>query len=359
MAPAHRPQAGYHPGLDALRVPAILAVICLHTEPFMFSTDYRAELGWDLVYFLVHNLTLFAVPFFFCAAGYFYGVRQRRTGAPLATLGRMAARLLPAFLLWCVVYAVSCSGCLKGSGSPLANALANAWTNTGDVFRHAAADPVGFWLHGEMYHLWFLTSLVTAASLVALLVRLGLGRLVLPLGLALYLVGLCGQAYGELPWTPEVTWNTRTGPCFGTLFFGLGHAFSGGYRLTLRQGLALAALGLGLQLTETITLDLRYGAPVEHYYLGTAFMAAGVFAAGLALTDNGRGLALPALARLGSLTMGVYLAHPLVIELLRDVEWALGDLEPVNAVFPLLVYAATLPLVLVLGRTPLLRRLTI
>ena len=73
----------YLPSVDALRVFAILAVIWLHTGPFVpveFPDSPRLS---EVVGMALDGLALFAVPYFFMASGFFFG-RSYRDGRRMA-----------------------------------------------------------------------------------------------------------------------------------------------------------------------------------------------------------------------------------------------------------------------------------
>src|SRR5579862_3026719 len=85
--------------IDAFRVFAAWAVICVHTDPFTgpaFGPDVR------LFGELLNQFVRVAVPFFFLASGYFYSVSLSRGEGPMPLAARLIRRLALFFLFWSV-----------------------------------------------------------------------------------------------------------------------------------------------------------------------------------------------------------------------------------------------------------------
>ena len=217
-----------------------------------------------------------------------------------------------------------------------------------------ARQPLHFLLNGASYQLWFLPSLCQAAVIVFVFVRMGLRRWLIPCTLALFVVGLLGQGYSKLPFGLHL--NTRTGPFFGSFLFALGFVMSSRTSWTRVRPWQLILAGYGLMALEMVILYRWAGVGwVAHYYAGSVLVAAGF----LLLATSRPGLfGNSLLPRLGRLTLGVYVTHVILLNLAED-EFLIDlfrDSAVLALVYPVLVYACSLLLVLGLLRVPLLRR---
>src|SRR5262245_7522755 len=85
------------PSVDAFRVLAILAIVCGHCRTF-------ADLGPAWLHPSFMNVCRFAVPFFFIAAGYFFGRKLRAEGPTSGVLAAFVARLGCLAAVWGVFY---------------------------------------------------------------------------------------------------------------------------------------------------------------------------------------------------------------------------------------------------------------
>ncbi|MBG0776583.1 MAG: acyltransferase [Desulfovibrionaceae bacterium] len=344
--------AGRIPSVDGLRVFAILGVIYLHSElyvPLEFENHPALTAAANLV---LESLALFAVPYFFVISGFFFGRSYRRSASIGRALGNLLARIVPVFVAWNVFY-FAFSLCTRryppgAWNHPLRTIAENLlpWLQAPEVLLFV----------GTSYQLWFLPSLCLAAVIVFVLVRLGLSRLLLPLTFALFVAGLLGQGYAELPVGLHLPLGTRVGPFYGAFLFAMGFAFPENPRPGLAWPLALIGAGWALMLAEIGLLYLWTGRLwVAEYYAGSALVAAGLLR--LAVANPGL-LARGPLPWLGRLTMGVYLCHVFLLDLAEELELAdlLRDSPWTELSVPLLVYPASVLLVLALSRVRAVRR---
>lgn len=331
--------------VDGLRAVAAFAVVCLHTHPFGASLGLAETPALTVLGFIIRVLSLFAVPVFFMLSG-FYFARRAASQGPWAALKRMFLRLGPAWLAWSLIYGLlPRSSLLRTMG--FWPGLKASWLALG----HAAWNhPLNLIFEGTLYHLWFIPALLLAASVSALLWREPARRLLPPLAVGFYLVGLLGQAYCVLPFCPEILWNTRVGPFFALLPFALGlrerRAVAG-----VSAG-ALIRLGLGLLFVEAAMLEWGLHGPEGHYYLGSMPLGLGLvrWAAGSSRLPSPRAAmptVSPTLARLagwGRLSFGVYLSHLLVLFAWNELD--LSEVSPLLMQFltPAVVYGCALGL---------------
>jgi surface polysaccharide O-acyltransferase-like enzyme len=345
--------------VDALRLFAVLAVICLHSEPFVQSQGFDPTPLQDALGFLVNVCCLFAVPFFFLASGFFFALSWARSGgdrgALVRTANRFLWRVLWLFLLWGLLYRSWPSLQEVHRSGLLAAAVRGVWKGLASVGR----EPVRFLLHGGEQQLWFLSALALAAAVCAGLALLGRRRWLPPLCLGCFLLGLLGQGYAaplrELAGI-SLGLNTRVGLFFSLPFFGLGFQLAlrrvEGHTLRLPRPGNLILPGLALLLSEATLLNRLYGGDVAHYYLGSLPLALGLFLWALERPDWARSTPFPAMGRMA---LGVYASHMLLLSPLLEPDWAVKASWAWQTAHPLLVLAASLGLSALLCRVPGLR----
>lgn len=151
--------------IDIFRYVCAIMVIAIHTNPF---TDINEELG----YIFTQIIPRIAVPFFFAVAGYFYVQKLEKNQNPFIKYFR---RLLITYVLWSALYFTF-------------EFIANKEINLKEVFVH-------FFFSGSYYHLWFFPALIFSVCLTTFLFKIRLKKIILPLGIVLYIIGCLGCAY--------------------------------------------------------------------------------------------------------------------------------------------------------------------
>lgn len=318
--------------IDAARALAILAVICIHTQPFSALYGNNSVLVTALNY-----LYSFALPFFFVAAGYFFAKRAMREGEVIGVFQSYAKRLLMVFAVWSALYiAIPSSTDVIDHGF-----MKSIFWNLSSAIKLAIHNPVTFILQGTSSHLWFLTALIYGLATLTLLIRLGLQRLVFPVSFLLLALGLLGGAYSFLYIGYTPSFNTRGGPFFSTMCVAFGWWLSRrGKKHTLALGASVAVVGLCLEFFEHWLIPAHGSEFPSYMLLGSLPFGAGVFMVALAAPQLGENTLLPAL---GKFTLGVYLCHWMIINALLPVRFLYHS--PIwEIAFPLLVYALSLGL---------------
>ena len=322
---------------QALRVPAVLAVIVIHAAPFDGAPQGTAlrELSY-----LLNDLARFAIPFFFILSGHLFARSAARRGEPEAAR-RSARRLSAVLLVWSAVYALlphvkdfRAFGYWGGVRLKTVDAL--------------LADPLSFLLQGPGTHLWYVVSLLTVLGAVRLLSRRR-RRLLLPTALALYALCLLGGTYTGSPLGLALPVEAKLGPLGGLLLFTLGMRQDAAFARSESarvHGLLIFG-GLGLIVIEMTAARLLWSTPQQDFFLGSVPVAVGMLRWCLAGPDRLRRTVLP---RWGGLTLGVYVLHPALMRIPRlaafnppSAWWQLGQVA--------LLYAASLALCLLLARS--------
>ena len=101
-APGPAGRGGRQAGIEAGRALGALAVVLIHVGPFRGPEWEGTAAGLGGAF--LNQLCRFAVPFFFLAAGYFYGRKVCSGAPPLPVLRRQAGRLTVLFAFWSGAY---------------------------------------------------------------------------------------------------------------------------------------------------------------------------------------------------------------------------------------------------------------
>jgi fucose 4-O-acetylase-like acetyltransferase len=279
------PVASRNASLDALRVLGVIGVVAIH------ASNGRQS---DPLAFYFDELGRFAVPMFFALSAYFW--KPADLAQPRRLVGRVAARVLPAF----VVFA----------------ALNIAFAMLGDPDYRLDLSPLGLFLLAwtgsqTADYLWFLPALVVGTAIVGFGTRvLGLRTMAVVASLA-YLIG-CALGLG-LFGEGRAFWWYRNGVLFAPLLLVAG--------LILRRNRdKVAALPVGVLAAAVIAFAalhilegrLLFGRTTmgHDYGLMTAPYALALVALFMRLEWRGGSWEL-----LGRASFGAYLVHPLLLRL--------------------------------------------
>jgi surface polysaccharide O-acyltransferase-like enzyme len=292
--------------IDAFRVFANWAIICVHTGPFIsaaFSPEQR------MYGELFNQFVRVATPFFFLAAGYFFAVSVSRGAAPLPHAAKLIKRLAILFLFWALVYVFVPIELMLG---PPAHGY---WESVGIMWSRTASRH--FITNGNKVHLWFLPALACCLTLLAVACRLKWERALFVVAVGLYFFGLYVGAYQDTPIGWDISLNPRNGPFFGMLFVISGYMIQRlGWQFTQRQALGLIVLGIVLRVAELYWITDFGTRPSEiDFLLGTYPFGLGIFM--LLALNPGLGKHRW-IVRLSRYSPGVYCGHALVIDLLKD-----------------------------------------
>lgn len=328
---------------DTLRVPAIIAVISIHSGPFL-GRQYDSTI-YETFAFLINQAARFAVPYFFITAGYFFAKSLLDGATRRNLLAKYSFRLLMVWAVWCIIYDL-----IPSWSTALEHGYLRAtyWNINSDLRR-----PVSLLTKGTHAHLWFLLALECGLILLTVSWRrpwLGLCLWAMPL----YLVGMLAKAYRESPVGLHINFDTTHGPFFSTLFVFIGAMFAiyPPKRCTFRLAWALVLLGFIWQAGESYLLWRSFGSEIyATYNLGTLLFGSSVFL--LAASHKSLGQTT-ILSWLGAYTLGVYVAHYLVLDAVRATGLVRGPLAEVG--LPFLVYAITLTIVILASKQPTLKR---
>lgn len=339
--------------IDAFRLACMTGVITAHVYFFGGAAhESRLERLGELIGTQGPRCTL---PFFFATAAYFYLPKVRRLAVDDFSPARAySRRLLGIFLFWSAFYgieqpllAMERFRGLHGLGD-CGRAIANFWAPL-------ARDPVTLLFDGTAAHLWFLPGLLASLWLFTILRRYGVSEVqFVVVASVLYVVGVLGGFYAKTPIGLDLHFDTRDGPFFGSLFFGLGVWLTSRRRSPSFGVIVLIFLmGIGLSAVELGFLHHEYGVNMRDadYVVGTAPYGIGVT---LAAYRPGETALERFMAGPGRHTLGIYVSHMFFVDLFRPLHVFFPPLVwPVLATG--LVLVASLCFTWALEKTPLKR----
>lgn len=155
--------------IDLFRYICAILVVIIHTNPV---ADIYRPLGAAIC----QVPTRVAVPFFFLVSGYYY-IKALWNGKKV--FFSYIIRILKTYTLWSIVYFII-NFAAWGSQTPI------------DFISKCF---VSFFVDGSYYHFWFFPALIVAVCLTTVIYKLKLQRFVLPLSVALYIIGCLGSSY--------------------------------------------------------------------------------------------------------------------------------------------------------------------
>ena len=298
--------------VDFFRLLAIIAVISIHTHAYGQAMTAETYHTYNLVIF-VDQFARFAVPFFFTISGYFWGVKARKTGAPLEVSLFMAKRIFFILFVWSAFYLLPLGDFQNFANGPFQLVKEMYWNAL-----KLASDPLTLIMQGTKIHLWFLVGLLWSVAISSILVKYNRIRILIVLSIALYATGLLAKSYSFTPFGIHVDFNTRNGPFFGTIFFVSGYVLSSlkPDETWLAKGLIVMGVGYVMHFTELYVIWRHYGqSPFQDYVIGTYFMGIG---AAMASLSNHRLFRFELLGKIGQLTLGIYVIHLAFADMLRQ-----------------------------------------
>lgn len=163
------PHAHRNASIDLFRYICSVMVVIIHTSPL---SEYNPQIS----YFLTNIFPRIAVPFFFSVSGYFY-IKKLEAGT--ARFLPYISRLVTVYGIWsCLYFGISF---LEWGHSSLRTFLISC--------------PTQFFITGSSEHFWFFPALILSVSLVTLIYKLRLQKLLLPMSLLCYALGCFSCAY--------------------------------------------------------------------------------------------------------------------------------------------------------------------
>jgi len=285
--------------IDFIKFFAILAVVIIHT----FPRDHQ------LGYFALDNLSRFAVPYFFAASGYLFGIKIRKNPESLNYFKKYSIKILKIYVSWLLFYI--CYDVLRISASD-----GNLTQGLFRYFDDLTALNLLYYGQGTSgYQLWFVISLAWSISTLYLFYKMKQLNLLVIIGLFLNVAGLFGQSYSffiELPVTSRDA--LFIGLFYTTLGFCFSHPKSVRYSrsFSMETSALLIVFFLILQVIEGYWLEKILSAKHGEYFISTIPLTVFLFIFTIQNPQLGKGLWV---SKIGAHSLGIYAVHVFVIDL--------------------------------------------
>lgn len=337
--------------IDLFRIPAIFAVICIHTKPFGAMENTSSLYNW--LCFTITQSTRFAVPFFFMASGYLFGLKVQ-SGGSNANFYKYVKRLFSIFSFWTVAYIFV----------PTEPDLLTKYGFAGWYVRMVywnlewiVRNPIDFIFRGSRGPLWYLVSLGISLSIINFWpARATKSWSLLIFSCVLYICGVLGRSYANTPIGYHISFNMRYGPFISTLFVVIGWKLSfNNNSINNRIAIIVTIFGVLLHFSEAFVLWRFFGTGLRSDYLfGTVFLSTGLMLLLVGHKEMGENTLI---ARIGMYTLGIYVSHPLFVSLLRP----LGRNYTVywEILFPIIVFCLSLIFTIALAKNHKMRRFVV
>ena len=178
--------------IDFLKLFAVYAVICIHTQPFKYSFECYGLEYFDYIYKLIRSATRFAVPCFFIISGYFFSASIGRNKNIKFVCKKYVSRLVPICLFWNAFYFLYPKDFVENTVK-YDFLRAGYWhfLNLEKIFR----SPLGLVFQGVGGHLWFIVSLMIAVVIITIFVSYRCSKYLFPLGVLFYMYVVAEKAY--------------------------------------------------------------------------------------------------------------------------------------------------------------------
>lgn len=216
--------------VNIMRLVCAYLVVAIHTEPL---TDISTEAG----FFATEVITKIAVPFFFLVSGYYYCQKIKKDRSYFKTYIR---NLLSGYCVWTGIYfIVNLFSAINGGYFTIKSYIVDC--------------VVRFFLYGPYYHLWYMPALFVAVFIVTVVEKIKARKILFPLSLVAYVVGVFGCAYYQLGlnlsglgvlYQAQSFEIIRRILLMGVPFFAAGYAVPHLSDKTSKSGIWLAAFGI-------------------------------------------------------------------------------------------------------------------
>lgn len=294
--------------IDFVKFFAIAAVVVIHTFP---SDD---KLG----FFLLDNFSRFAVPFFFAASGFLFGLKVIHHSKSIEYFKRYVTKLLKIYVSWLVFYILYDVMRISLSSGDVKHELAK-------FIDGLTALNLFYYGHGTSgYQLWFVISLAWSTAAVYLFFKLKKISLLLFLSLCLNIAGLFGQSYSLFF---EITLSTRDALFIGLFYTTMGFSFASALpfiqsiRWEKRTYFLLLGFFFVLQAMEGYWLEKQLSSKHGEYFLSTIFLTVMLFLFIIHYPRLGKGLPI---TKIGGNALGIYAIHVLLIDIVDILFNSLG-----------------------------------
>ncbi|MGG4490853.1 acyltransferase [Metabacillus idriensis] len=286
--------------IDFIKFFAIFAVVVIHTFPL----DSRIE------WFVLDNLSRFAVPFFFVASGYLFGNKIINTRESVLYFRRYVIKIVKIYVCWLIFYTIYDVLVIYLGDSDVLQELMKYF----DEFTLLNLLYYGKGTSG--YQLWFLTSLIWSIIILFIAYRLKKINVLLTLSFILNIIGLFGQSYSMFFNLPISSRDAIfLGLFYTTLgcFFALHSQMIKSLKINAAAFFYLFLVFSFLQVMEGYTLEKGLSGSHGEYFISTIFLTVFLFSFALNNSQLGKGMLI---TKIGSNALGIYIIHVFFIKVM-------------------------------------------
>lgn len=292
--------------IDYIKFFAILAVVIIHTFP---GND---QLG----YFVLDNLSRFAVPFFFVASGYLFSLKVSDNPQSFAYFKKYVVKILKIYVSWLIFYAGYDVVRILLAGGDLKAELSGYKENL------TVLNLLYYGQGTSGYQLWFVISLVWSIFILYLFYRLKRVRLLLVIAFCFNLLGLFGQSYSIFD---ELPVSTSRAALYISLFYTVMGFWLASVHTWRKYGVRtyfyLFCFFTILQVLEGLWLQKGLEAKHGEYFFSTIFLTLFLFLFALSSPNLGKGLLI---TKIGGNSLGIYAIHIFFIDMVDLLFESLG-----------------------------------
>ena len=292
--------------IDTFKALAILAVVVIHTEPFLAIKAFREREYWYCVGNALQQVSSFAIPFFFIAAGYFFSQGIETEGLQ-TRWQRYVSRLSTLLLIWIVIDGIFWGHWLEEIIR--SKSLSPLFWNLRAIPSFAVNRPDLFFFRGTAVPLWFLISLILSISLLALCIRLAIRpTAIIVIGCCAYIFSLMTSFYSSTPLGIGLTLPLeQRGPFIAFAFLAIGHFFAM-RNISVRSSALVLAAAVVVVFVESAALSYAAGLPFQEkpYLFSTVLLAGSAFLFAIQHPAFG---ARSLVSKVGNRSLGIYLVH--------------------------------------------------
>jgi surface polysaccharide O-acyltransferase-like enzyme len=284
--------------IDFIKFFAILAVVIIHTFP---GND---QLG----YFILDNLSRFAVPFFFVASGYLFSLKVNDNPQSFVYFKKYVTKILKIYISWLIFYA----------GYDVIRILLTDGNVKAELSKYKVNLTVlNLLYYGQGtsgYQLWFVISLVWSIVILYLFYRLKKVSLLLVIAFCFNLLGLFGQSYSIFDELPVST--TRAALYISLFYTVMGFWLASAHtwrKYDARTYFFLFCFFTALQVLEGLWLQKGMESQHGEYFFSTIFLTLFLFLYALNSPHLGKDLFI---TKIGGNSLGIYAIHVFFIDII-------------------------------------------
>lgn len=293
--------------INTLKGLAILAVMVIHTEPFLASPILKDNWIWYYFGHALQQIASFAVPFFFVTAGFIFthDIEKQRLSDKW---WKYTSRLSMLLLIWVLIDGVNWGKWLE------------------EIIKTQSYSSILWHIHSShllkkpdislfkgVVTLWFLVSLITSVSFLALCIRFSIRPAVLlVMGACAYAFSLITSFYSDTPLGIGISLPIEErGPFIAFACLTIGHYFARRH-IQFRFSALLLAFSLLMVFAESAALSYFTQTPFQErpYLFSTLLLAGSVL---LYAIQNPTFGAQTIFSKIGNRSFGIYLVHTPVL----------------------------------------------